>query len=108
MWDKLQNQYLFTIANLDSAEELIDLVTQHGLTMALKKYTFILKALNSRNYTRLDNVFIIDTFSDRIIHYTTKPKLCLPWTNHIPILIILDIKYHTEVPSLCYNFHKVN
>ena len=99
---------MFISANLDSVEELIELVAGHGLSMALEKYIPTLKALNSGNYTKPDNVFITDTFLDRIIHCTTKLELHPPRTDHIPILTTLDIKHHKDNVTPRYNFCKVD
>ena len=108
MWDEPRNQHLFTTANLESAEELIEITANHGLVMALEKYTPTLRAMNSGNYTRTDNVFITDDFRDRILQCKTFPELRPPKTDHIPILTSLDIDRHLETNTPKFNFRKVD
>lgn len=108
MWDEPRNQHLFMSSNLESAEELIEITANHGLVMALEKYIPTLRAMNSGNYTRTDNVFITDDFRDRILQCKTFPKLRPPKTDHIPILTSLDIERHLEINAPKFNFCKVD
>ncbi|CCO36979.1 Putative 115 kDa protein in type-1 retrotransposable element R1DM AltName: Full=ORF 2 [Rhizoctonia solani AG-1 IB] len=55
-WDEERNAHLFTNANLDLAEPLLNLVGRHGLEMTLAKDLPTLQSTASKNYTRPDNV----------------------------------------------------
>ena len=57
LWDEERNVHLFTTANLDAAQPLLNLLATYGMKMALPKGIPTLEAMNTKNYTRPDNVF---------------------------------------------------
>lgn len=70
-WDKLRNAHLFTQENLDKAQTLIEHTDNLDLYMILPRYTPTLKAMNTGNYTRPDNVFTTQSIADNLISCKT-------------------------------------
>jgi len=57
MWDKEQNDHLFTAKVLEEAGELLGLVTDHNMDMALPKDIPMLEVKSMKNWTWPDNIF---------------------------------------------------
>lgn len=91
MWDELRNDHLFTAANLRAAQYLIDLTTEYDMNMALPAAIPTLEALNSKNKTRVDNVFCSSLLSDRIINCYVNAELRPPQTDHYAIITEVDL-----------------
>jgi hypothetical protein len=89
LWDEDRNGHLFTAANLDLAQPLLDLTSKHGLIMALPKDLPTLQSMVSKNYTRPDNVFVSGTLAESLTSCTTIPEARPPCTDHLPIRTIL-------------------
>jgi ribonuclease HI len=103
MWDEEQNGHLFTSANLNAAEELIDLIANNHLEMALPKY--IPTLMNSAgNLTRPDNVFISQAISHWIVKCVTSPEDIPPKADHFPILTTLDFSIPEAAPKAAWNY----
>src|ERR1700678_68322 len=102
MWDEERNSHLFTATNLNAAEELIELIANNHLEMALPKYTPTL--INSAgNYTRPDNVFISQAISHWIVKCDTSPEDTPPKADHFPILTTLDLSIPEAAPKAAWN-----
>jgi Endonuclease-reverse transcriptase len=52
MWDELRNSHLFTRANQDKVQTLLDAIAEHDLHMVLPKEVPTLKAMATGNYSR--------------------------------------------------------
>lgn len=52
MWDEERNRHLFTTANLDRAQKLLDLISEYDMRMALPKDIPTLEAMATKNETR--------------------------------------------------------
>lgn len=85
-WDELRNVHLFTTENLDRAQGLIDQVDTLGLQMVLPGDTPTLKAMNTGNYTRPDNVFASEGIVETLETCQTKEEEMPPRTDHFPII----------------------
>ncbi|KAG9120597.1 hypothetical protein FRC07_003847, partial [Ceratobasidium sp. 392] len=92
LWDEDRNAHLFTTANLDLAQELIDLTGAHGLDMALPKDIPTLEATRTKNHTRPDNVFLAPDLMQDLVCCNTHPDRRPPHTDHFPI--------YTEIQTL--------
>jgi hypothetical protein len=98
MWDKERNGHLFTAANLNAAEELIELIANNHLEMVLPKN--IPTLINSAgNYTRPDNVFISQAIAHWIVNCNTSPEDTPPKADHFPILTTLDLSIPEAAPK---------
>ncbi|KAF8593135.1 hypothetical protein BDV93DRAFT_461786 [Ceratobasidium sp. AG-I] len=73
MWDEDQNTQLFTAANLDRAQPLLDILTTRDLDMSLPKDAPTLQSTSSKNYTRPDNVFLSRELSSRVVRCEVAP-----------------------------------
>jgi len=51
MWDEARNLHLFTMANLNTAQILIDLLVTYDMQMALEVEIPALEAKATKNYT---------------------------------------------------------
>jgi len=97
MWDNPCNHHLFTNSNILAAEELIDLIAEHGLQMMLPPGIATLQSFVTKNWTQVDNVFVSDTFTDRIIKCNTVLESQPVKSDHLPIVTILDTdRYETD------------
>ena len=61
--------------------------------------------MSADNWTRLDNVWRCNTPDDPILRCDTVPAIHPPLTNHLPIIMILDLPFlrASSMPSL--NIH---
>jgi len=97
-WDEDRNSHLFTPANLEHAQTVLDLTVTHDMEMALPKDIPTLRALNTRNLTRPDNVFISFSLINALIYCNTEPEKQPVNTDHFPIIIKIDtsVMLHEE------------
>ena len=101
-WEDPSNSRLFTNRNLDEAQILIDLLSDHGMDLALPQYTPTI--VNSRGgNTRPDNVFISQDISDWIVKcevLTDRP----PRADHFPIVTHLEFPTHKPIKVQAWNY----
>src|SRR5271155_1202675 len=103
MWDEERNGHLFTAANLNAAEELIELIANNHLVMTLPKG--IPTLINStENLTRPDNMFVSQAISHRVIKCNTSPEDTPPKADHFPIHITIDFSIQEAIPKIAWNF----
>ena len=98
MWDKAENNQLFTCKNLDEAEQLINLAATYGMEMVLPPGEPTRRDWATRNTTRPDNVFCSDGLADAIVKCEMHPGETPPTTDHFPIntTFQLDMTLATE------------
>src|SRR5882724_3975186 len=101
MWDKDRNSHLFTRANLDKDQIIIDTMAHFDLQMSLPKDTPTLRAMATSNFTHPDNVLTSSSLSKLVLECKTAPEECPPRTDHIPIIttLITDPGRHEETPK---------
>lgn len=90
LWDEPRNEHLFTRRNLDLTQLLLDMIGRHNMKMALPPGIATLQALNTRNHTRVDNVFCSEDILDNITQCDvgdSRPQK----SDHYPIITTLDI-----------------
>jgi len=92
MWEPINNTHLFTAANLDAANNLINLVNMYNLVQVLPPGLATLEASNTKNLTRPDNVFCSESmeqcFTECDVKYHLRPVI----TDHFPIISTLDLQ----------------
>ena len=108
MWDHPRNTHLFTRANLNAAEELIAMTTQHGMTMALRPHIATLCAKNTKNLTRPDNVFVTSLFRSNVIQCEALHSKQLPKADHFPIVTTCQMRVARNDKEVGRNFRKVD
>ncbi|QRW06349.1 Reverse transcriptase from transposon X-element protein [Ceratobasidium sp. AG-Ba] len=92
LWDEDRNAHLFTRANLDLAQELLDLTAEHDLEMALPKDLPTLQAFGTKNLTRPDNVFASYGLLSDLISCDIAPDRREAYTDHFPIRTEIALK----------------
>jgi len=108
LWDDDGDERLFMTQALREAEILISLLADEGMVMALPKGILTLKHMITNLYLRPDNVWCGKRLLGHILCCKMDSYLQPPCTDHLPIVMIVDIpQEHTSVhPSL--NFREVN
>jgi len=104
--DEAQNAHLFTRANLEKAQYLIDVATDLNLQMALPKGIPLLCALSTSNYTRPDNDFISRLLANTVTHFNTIPEEQPVRSDHMPIITQLNTSAEAQPVTPC-NWKKV-
>jgi len=98
MWDKSHIVHLFTWANLDKAQLLIDAITELGLHMILLKDLPTLCMLATGNHTRPDNVFTSSMLANTVIRCSTVPEEHPARSDHIPVVTWIDMELTWQAP----------
>ena len=91
IWDEPRNAHLFTQENLDLAQPLLNLLRRHNMKMALPPFIPTLRAHNTGNHTRVDNVFCTEGLMDAIIKCKTDDAARPVKTDHYPIITQFNI-----------------
>ncbi|TFK17098.1 hypothetical protein FA15DRAFT_548819, partial [Coprinopsis marcescibilis] len=73
LWDEERNSHLFTGSNNTLTEPLLRMTEHHEMEMALPKDIPTLRALNTKNLTWVDNVFVMGDLMDQVISCDTLP-----------------------------------
>ena len=81
---------------LSAADELIAYLAEFHLMMTLPKGLPTLQAMCTKNWTRVDNVFMSEDLAELMICCDTAPGLRGPCTDHVPIHTIID----TRIPPV--------
>jgi ribonuclease HI len=102
-WEDPRNVRLFTNRNLDDAQILIDLLSEHNMDLALPPAVPTIR--NSRgNLTRPDNVFISEEILNWISVCEVLPDLTPPNADHFPIVTHLDFPVTRPHKNRPWNF----
>lgn len=89
LWEDIRNRHLFNYA---AANPLIDLIADHGMLQLLPCGIPTLQSTSTGNWTRPDNVFGTELLLDTIVSCETAPELRGPKTDHVPILLTLELE----------------
>jgi endonuclease/exonuclease/phosphatase family metal-dependent hydrolase len=108
MWDEAHNSHLFTAANLDTAEELLEVVAERGMEMTLPKGLPTLEARVMHNLTRPDNIFCSASLTEAIVKCNVHPEDCLPIADHFPIVTHFNTSIQQAVVEVKKNFRAVD
>jgi len=79
-----------------------------GLCMILPKDLPTLHALASGNFTRPDNVFTYNTLAMAIVKCTMIPEEWPARTNHLPIIITLDMEPNSRAEAPNFNYRAMD
>ena len=108
LWDEERNRHLFTMVALRESEVLLGIVADHGMVMALPRDIPTLEAMATKNWTQPDNAFCTEHSELLIVSCTTAPRLQGLGTDHVPILIILELPVKSAPVTPTRNFRTVN
>ena len=104
LWDEHRNTHLFTRRNLDLAQPLLDMLGRHNMKMALPSAIPTLRAQNTGNLTRVDNVFCTESLMDALVKCGTDEASRPVKTDHFPIVTQFDIYAPQAIQKPRYNF----
>ena len=108
LWDEPCNSHLFTRANLDLVQPLLNMLSSFNMKMALPPSIPTLKSHSTGNYTRVDNVFCNRNLLDLVIKCHTDDASHPVKTDHYPIITTLDIHTPKAIHAPRLNFHDVD
>ena len=80
----------------------------HRMTMVLPPALPTLEALNTKNLTRPDNVFVSQGIAKRVTTCKTSPELRPPRTDHFPIFLKIDVNLNRTSFVPKRNYRDVN
>ena len=103
-WDEERNTHLFTRSNIERAQVVLDLAADNDMEMALPKDIPTLRALNTQNLTRPDNVFISNSLIDSLTYCNTEPELQPVKTDHFPIITKISMSTTTHEEPERFNY----
>ena len=104
MWDDERNVQLLTNKNIDDAQLVIDIASDHGLEMALPQGKPTYYVTRNGNWTRPDNVFCTVNALEAMVRFTTVPEEWPTALDHLPIDIHLEIPIVINKPAESQNF----
>lgn len=108
MWDDPTHTHLFSASNLRKAENLINIVTSLGMTMALRKKTPTLEHFRSKRLSRPDNVFMTEDMKDKLSQCEVFPELKPSKTDHFPVITTIHVDKTTTIDPERRNWKKVD
>ncbi len=103
-WDNPEDMRLFTTEATKATSKLIEAVADVGLELALPSGTPTHKHSVTKQWSRLDQVFLSDILSRMLIFCDTLPGERGINTDHLSILTELNIEVDTTVPEHIPNF----
>jgi len=107
-WDEDRNTHLFTAANIERAQTVLDIATVHDMEMALPKDIPTLRANNSQNLTRPDNVFMSYSLLDLLTYCNAEPERQPVKTDHFPIITKVDVSTAPHEEPQWFNFRETD
>ena len=108
LWDAPNDDRLFMTEAIHAAEELIEAIADIGLELALPSGTPMHQHNVTKNWSRLDQVFLSDQTEHMLISCDTRTDLQGVLTDHLPIVTILDLQMEPVADTPFTNFREVN
>ena len=108
MWDEAWNVHLFTRANLNRVQSIIDMLANYDLQMVLPKNLPALQALGSGNHTRPNSVFTTATLAAVVTSCSTMPGERPTRSDHFPIMTMIEVGPEIEEELTKHNFRVVD
>src|SRR6266481_4376798 len=108
MWDEERNHHLFMASATAEAQILISLLADCDMVMALPRGIPTLQAMNTKNWTRVDNVFVTEDLASLLVCCDTDPRQRGPGTDHVPIHTIIDTGAPLREADSLRNFRTVD
>lgn len=109
LWEEARNTHLCTLPEAqETAQQIIELMADHDLQMALPRDKPTLQSTSSGNWTRPDNVFCTTHTLDSFTLCDTAPRRHPPCTDHVPIYSTLDLPIPRASTTITFNFQDVD
>lgn len=107
-WDEPRNSHLFTEARLSAAEKLLDLLATYGLTMILPAGRPTHELSTTKNYSRLDNVFVTESLAEQLDLCTALETPRLPATDHFTVHTKINFRCEKATTVTQHDFRKTD
>ena len=104
LWGDNKDTHLFTIQVLREVENIINLLADYNMEMALPKGIPMLQHMRTKKYSRPDNFFCSTMLRHYIIKCQVKAQMRPTSTNHFPIETQLDLPQSRIPPDPSFNF----
>ncbi|KAJ8456811.1 hypothetical protein ONZ45_g18570 [Pleurotus djamor] len=108
LWDDEKDRRLFTQQARLLAQPLVDMIGDFAMEMVLEKGIPTLRHKAWKTYLRVDNVFVSEELTDRILVCETKPNDTPISADHYPIDTIIDLTASLSKERRTRNFRKVD
>ena len=91
LWDEEWNKHLFTAGAASAVQLLLSLIEDYDIIMLLPKGLPTMQSTATKNWTLVNNVFTMANMEGLVVVCDTDPVQRGPGTDHVPILMMLDI-----------------
>ena len=109
LWEEERNAHLCTTGEAQEvAQQIIELMADYDMQMALPKGRPTLQSTSSGNWTRPDNFFCTTHTLDMITSCDTKLRRRPPCTDHVPILSTLELNIPRSANNANCNYRDVD
>jgi len=107
LWDDPNDERLFTPKVMNAAEVLIEVITDTGLELALPSRIPTHQHNITKSWSRLDQVFLSEHSEHMLVSCNTRTDLQGILTDHLPIIMILDLLMEPAAKVPYPNFREV-
>jgi endonuclease/exonuclease/phosphatase family metal-dependent hydrolase len=108
MWESPDNPQLFTTANIDAAEILINILANFAMNMVLEPGIPTLEHMVTKNLHQVNHIFCSQDLSPRFIHCEVLPHEWPPKTDHFPIVSTIDLQLSRTREEPKRNFREMD
>ena len=91
LWDDPASTHLFTAANMEAAQLLVDLIGTFDMDMPLPAGMPTIETFRTGSLSRPDNIFCSASLMHSFVECNTKPELRPARTDHFPVIGTLDL-----------------
>lgn len=103
LWDKARNAHLFTTANIELVQLLLNMLGRHNMKMALPPFIPTLWSHSMGNHMRVNNIFCSTVLVDAIVKCNMDDTSQPVKMDHYPIVTQLNIHAPKVVQRPRYN-----
>ena len=99
---------MFTASGAQAIQLLLSLIEDYNMVMLLLKDILMVQSMVTKNWTHVDNVFASTNVEPLIVICDMDPRQRGLGTDHIPVLMTLDIPIPQLEESTCRDFRGMN
>ena len=108
LWDRDEDTHLFTNQANERAEELVGLLANYDMAMALPKGIPTLQHMVTGRYSRPDNIFSTPGLAEHITRCEVVPAFRPPSTDHFPIITHIQLPQERTRTPPTHNFREAD
>jgi hypothetical protein len=108
LWDRDEDEHLFTPPAIRATDKLINLLTEHDMVMLLPKDTPTLQHMVTERFSRPDNVFSSPDIQEHVTRCEVVRNLRPICTDHYPIVTNITLPQSRICITPNYNFREVD